>query len=372
MRRYRRMMALLLAALCFAALVAPVLANELEQQLTDVQRQMEAQQNKVDKAQRQVDSVAAQLYAVQSELDSALGDYKSIQKQLKDTEEQIDVNEELIAKTERNLEIRSKVLNKRMRDIYENGQISYVDVLLGAADFTDFATRVDILRRVLNQDVSLISKIKAERELVVQKRAELANDRANILVLQKAAEEKKALIQQRRNERQVVLDGAVYQRDIAEKAYRELQDTSKQIERMIRIQSGKNTPAGSTGAMIWPASGPVTSPFGWRTHPIFGTQRYHSGIDIGADYGDTVSAADGGVVIFAGWMGGYGYAVIIDHGNGISTLYAHNSELAVGEGQQVRKGQTISYIGSTGYSTGPHLHFEVRENGTPVNPGNYI
>jgi len=124
--------------------------------------------------------------------------------------------------------------------------------------------------------------------------------------------------------------------------------------------------------MSWPINGPITSPYGWRPHPIFGTQRYHSGVDIGADYGDPIRAADGGVIIYSDWMGGYGYAVIIDHGGGISTLYGHNNELLVGVGQRVYKGQTIARAGSTGYSTGPHCHCEVRQNGSPVNPLAYL
>lgn len=364
----------LVSAALVLTMAGPVLADELaeqQQELTNIQRQMEVQQGRVDRAQRQVDSVSGQLQQIQGELDTATSEYKAIQAKLEATERQIDLNQEILAKTEKSLAQRSKTLNRRMRDIYENGQISYLDVLLGSADFSDFATRLDVLKRLLNQDAALIAKVQAERALVVQKKADLERDRQAIIELQKTAAAKKSLVEARKQERKNVLETAVSERDTAERAYEELQETSRQIERMIR-NAGSRGAVGSSGAMMWPYNGPITSEFGWRTHPIFGTARYHSGLDIGADYGDTVVAADGGVVIYSGWMGGYGYAVIIDHGGGISTLYGHNSELVVSEGQSVRKGQTIAYAGSTGYSTGPHVHFEVRQNGAPVNPYNYL
>jgi len=127
-----------------------------------------------------------------------------------------------------------------------------------------------------------------------------------------------------------------------------------------------------TGQMVLPCAAPITSGFGWRMHPILGYERFHSGIDFGADYGTLIAAADSGTVIFAGWYGGYGTAVIIDHGNGITTLYGHTSELYVTEGQTVQRGQAIATVGSTGLSTGPHLHFEVRQAGEPVDPTAYL
>ena len=126
------------------------------------------------------------------------------------------------------------------------------------------------------------------------------------------------------------------------------------------------------GGMIWPISGPITSEFGWRTHPIFGSARFHSGIDIGGDYGLPIHAAAGGVVIEAGWIGGYGNTIMIEHGSGIVTLYGHNESLAVGVGQQVNQGDVIAYCGSTGISTGPHCHIEVRVGGEPVSPWDYL
>lgn len=375
----KRNVSLLLIVVLVVTVLGTALASEIEekqQELQNVQRQAEMQQNKAAQAQQQVDSVSEQLRVIQGDLDTASSEYNSILDKLKATEQQITANTALLEKVEKNLAARSQILNKRMRDIYENGQVNYLDVLFGAVDFADFTTRAELLKRVVNQDLTLVAQVKAERELVVQKKAELERDKNAITELKAQAAAKKAVIESKKNDREQVLTTAVNERDTAERAYQELMETSRQIEQMIRnsqSSGGKSSaPAGATGAMMWPASGPITSPFGWRTHPIFGTQRYHSGIDIGADYGDAVAAADGGTVIFSGWMGGYGNAVIIDHGNGISTLYAHNSELLVEEGTRVRKGQTISRVGSTGYSTGPHLHFEVRENGTPVSPMNYL
>jgi murein DD-endopeptidase MepM/ murein hydrolase activator NlpD len=127
-----------------------------------------------------------------------------------------------------------------------------------------------------------------------------------------------------------------------------------------------------TGQFTLPSVGEITSSFGWRTHPILGYQKFHSGMDFGADYGSPIMAADRGVVVFAGWYGGYGNTIIIDHGGGMTTLYAHSEELYVAEGQSVQRGQAIAAVGSTGLSTGPHLHFEVRRDGEPIDPAEFL
>jgi murein DD-endopeptidase MepM/ murein hydrolase activator NlpD len=374
-KRYRLLSAALV--LVFAVLAAaPVLADELEekqQQLTNVQQQIEAQQRKAELARRKEQTIAEQLRAIQQELDTAEDEYEAANDQLENTEQHIKANVELSNRLTKKLEVQTKTLHRRIRDIYKNGQVNYLDVLLGAKDFNDFVGRMDILKKILAYDNALIQGTKADRETLRKAKQQLETDRAKIVELRKLAAAKREQVASRRQERRGVLNAATYERETAERAYRELIETSRQIEQMIkRIQSGEKNIGGSTGTMAWPADGEVTSPFGWRVHPIFGTQRLHTGIDIGADYGDAIRAADGGVVIHADWMGGYGNAVIIDHGNGISTLYAHNSQLLVDEGQTVAKGQTVARCGSTGYSTGPHLHFEVRQNGSPVNPLNYL
>ena len=356
--------------------ISPALADELEdkqQELTNIQQQADDAQRKAERARLKERSVAEQLRVIQAELSEAQAEFDAINDQLSQTEEQIKTNTELSARLVKKMEAQTKTLHRRIRDIYKNGQVNYLDVLFGAKDFSDFVSRMDILKKILAYDNALLQATKADREALARAKAQLEIDRVKIVELRKQSAAKKALVAERRQERQGVLNAATYERETAERAYRELIETSKQIETMIRkIQSGEKNVSGSTGTMLWPAEGEITSPFGWRVHPIFGTQRLHTGIDIGADYGDTVRATDGGVVIHSDWMGGYGNAVIIDHGNGISTLYAHNSQLLVSEGQSVSKGQAISRVGSTGYSTGPHLHFEVRQNGTPVNPLNFL
>ena len=161
-----------------------------------------------------------------------------------------------------------------------------------------------------------------------------------------------------------------------ERSERELARQSMIIQGLIAKNDKTSTVVGATGAFLRPCAGRITSYFGYRKHPIFNRTIYHSGVDIGAPMGTPIKAANSGKVIYTGWYGGYGNVVIIDHGKmqgrPTSTLYAHQSSIAVSKGQNVSKGQVIGYVGSTGYSTGPHLHFEVRINGKPVNPLNYI
>jgi murein DD-endopeptidase MepM/ murein hydrolase activator NlpD len=165
-------------------------------------------------------------------------------------------------------------------------------------------------------------------------------------------------------------------RKALEAAEEQLARDSANLAILIQQRLGSDSRNGvvvhGTGQMSYPSDGEITSSFGFRVHPILGYTRFHSGIDFGVDYGSPIRAADSGVVIFAGWYGGYGQAVIIDHGSSITTLYAHTSELYVSEGQTIQRGQVIAAVGSTGLSTGPHLHFEVRLNGEPVDPMKYL
>ena len=218
--------------------------------------------------------------------------------------------------------------------------------------------------------------MKAEKNEIQKKNDEIMKQKEDIRVAKANAQQQEVLL----TNTKILMEG--YKQSLTESdkqinaqitAYKAQQ---QEIENMITQSIVQSTYELSYagGVMIWPTlkSGYITSPFGNRMHPIQGIVKAHHGIDISGAIGTPAFAAADGVVIYSGWMGGYGYAVVIDHGNGMSTLYAHNSEVAVSEGQDVGKGQVVAYAGSTGNSTGPHVHFEVRISGDPVDPMGYL
>lgn len=367
---------LALSLLISLSVTGTALADDLEDQLADLQRQAEEQQAKTNEASAKVESVSERLRQIQEELRVATAEYKEVKGQLDSVEDKISDNTELLQKTEADLKVKNKKLQQRVRDIYINGQISYVDVLFGAKDFADLMTRMDVLKRIIKHDYDLIMKVREEKATVENTRAQLEKDKAEAEVLVADAQAKRAKVEDKESEQQVLLDQAIYDRDTSERMYEEIMAASQEVANMIRrshmSSAGYSGAPAGAGGMIWPISGPITSEFGWRTHPIFGTARFHSGLDIGGDYGMHIYAAASGTVIYAGWISGYGNAVIIDHGGGVTTLYGHNDSLNVSEGENVAQGQVIAMCGSTGNSTGPHCHFEVRENGEPVSPYGYL
>ena len=354
----------------------------LEDDKAEYERQAEEKLRESDELRSKINSVSEEKRLIDEEADADVAEYRELKAELDAILDRIDENEALLSATEKNYAEKQKILKKRVRDIYINGQISYLDVLFGAKDFQDLMTRMDLLKHVVSADYNLVNEVLAEKTRLETIQSELANDRARQEPqVEKAAEAKDRMIVKQKKQQEMI---ARLENDkaTADRQYDELMAASKQIEEMLRQSRtavvapaddyGDMPAGGGNGSFIWPLSGPITSEFGWRTHPIFGTQRYHSGLDIGGEYGLPIRAAGSGTVEYAGWISGYGNTVIINHGGGISTLYGHNQSLAVGVGQSVSQGSTIAYCGSTGNSTGPHCHFEVRVNGSPVSPYGYL
>jgi len=280
----------------------------------------------------------------------------------------------------------------RVRDMEENGVITYLEIIFDSTSFSDLLARLDFVSDIMQADEDSYRMLQLSRNLTEQKKVELeitkseldgelVNQELMMAELEMQLEEAHALIKQMEDnletERQlralVIEEEDRVQREINAKA-EELR--KKQEEERLRILRQQQQQAQSnvsmvtgTGELMWPTtSKEVTSPYGIRTHPIYGDRRMHNGIDINAAHGANIYAADSGTVITSTYNSGYGNYVVVSHGNGMTTLYAHMSSRSVSVGASVSKGQVIGLIGSTGVSTGPHLHFEVSVNGTRINP----
>lgn len=267
------------------------------------------------------------------------------------------------------------VLTKHLRSVYKSQRKAFFEILLNSEDINVLVDRLYYQKLILKKDYEKMAKarskaqeIKKLRNDILAKKLNLERSVASInsqqIYINQAIAKNKNMIDKLRNDR------VAYQ-----KAEKELAKQSASIGSYIN-KTAKDTNVQVASGFIKPIQGRITSPFGWRTHPIFNSRSFHSGIDIGGpNYGE-IKASNSGKVIYSGWYGGYGKVVIIEHGivNGkpITTLYAHMSSIKVANGQRVTKGQVVGYEGTTGYSTGPHCHFEVRVNGQPNNPLNYI
>lgn len=376
MKRNQCLIAILASGLLLVSISTMSMADDLNDKLQNLQEQINESRVQQENWQVVINEITEKLKIIQVELNEAAGRLRSIQNEQEAINKQIKQTEEEIRKAEIHLKQRQDILNKRVRSIYMHGQLSYLEVITGAKSFSDFANRLELLKRIIHSDFKLIQEIQKQKALIEVKKDELQQKKNKLDALAEEAKKAEDQIRAKKEEQQQIMNEAKRQKDAAAAMEADLIAESNNVRRLIQARSGslqgEGTVVQGSGTFIWPCNGPITSPFGYRTHPIFGTTIYHAGMDIGVDYGTPIHAADGGTVILAGWCGGYGNAVIIDHGNGLQTLYGHNTSVAVSEGQAVSQGEVIAYAGSTGYSTGPHCHFEVRENGEAVDPMGYL
>lgn len=367
--------------------------NQVENSLKAAQQRLEALKKQERDITAQIKNLDSQVNLVQSEIDNLEARARLKQVQIKQREEKIallqEEIEEKVAKInvyQKKLDSQTDSLNKRLVHIYTVGEEEYLDILLGARSFSELVSRLTIYSYIIKSDKILIEEIKHTKSLLAKKKAELENKKELVFSekvrLQGELNElsqirnerlaKRALIKRTLADKQSSLSRVLKNKAEVARLEEELERTSRYLTSLIRRLESQSSSSQRPSSFIWPVNGTVTSHFGWRMHPILKVEKFHAGIDIAAPYGAEIKASAGGKVIFAGWLGGYGNTLIIDHGAGYSTLYAHCSVIIVSEGEEVSQGEIIARVGSTGYSTGPHLHFEVRFNGEPQDPLNYL
>lgn len=333
---------------------------------------------KLGEANRREKEVATKLIDARRRMDKAEAELAETESALGQAEDKLATLKSRIRKTSVQLLRAQRALEGRLKEIYIEGEVSYLAVLLQSDDFTDFLNQAEYLKLIVKSDSELISSVKHHKGELDTQKSEAQETVITLAQLRAKQKDSVDRIARLRDAQQDLLSRLQVYQDKLSARIDDLEEITAQKEAQLRVfLQGYYTPGSvpvprSSGRFIYPVNGPVTSHFGYRVHPIHGTTRLHAGTDFGVGYGVPILAADNGVVIHAGWYGGYGNTVILDHGGGLTTLYAHASSVAVSQGQTVKQGQTLSYVGTTGFSTGPHLHFEVRYNGNPVDPLSHL
>ena len=307
------------------------------------------------------------LTSMQEELNAANADLDFLTARL--TEAQAELDE---ASAQR--EAQFKLLGDRMKFLQEKGSTGYLEILLESESFSDLFLRMQYVNDIMSYDKDILDELQQIQDTIQARTDEIAENHAEqeavVAIQQEKVDEMNAVVAQKK------ALWASYESDLAkyEKLVKANEANDAAILRQMNASASKTTVYTGNGKFTWPvpASSRISSEYGYRTSPISGRREFHNGLDIPAPYGSAIVATEAGTVTYSGWMNGYGYTIIIDHGSGITSLYGHNSSLVAKKGQKVSRGQTVAKCGSTGWSTGNHCHFTISKGGSAVNPHSYV
>jgi murein DD-endopeptidase MepM/ murein hydrolase activator NlpD len=385
----KRLAGALLAAALLPALVAA--GPTLQQRINAQRERTEQLRSQLHASRVELHTATLQFTDLQHQLDetdSAIGGVNarltSLAYQQTSTERKLDWNATQLSAAQASLKLHDDLLKHRLVNIYEYGDLSYLNALIAARSFSEFVERWEDFRLLIAANQRAVRERKAAEVRVATIQADLERARFELESEERAQQQTRNQLDTLASERSNLVELAATRRRSVASQVAEIENlTAAQeaalegliLERERELESqqraagiaggGASAPSGS---FSWPVTGTITSPFGWRSNPFGGGPEFHPGLDIAAPSGTTVSAAAAGTVIMAQWYGGYGNYILIDHGGGYSTGYGHLSAIYVSNGQSVSRGQAIGAVGSTGQSTGPHLHFEIRIAGKPVDP----
>jgi len=351
--------------------------TSLSQRLDELAAEKARVQRKLRGVKQRQRQVTRQLVALDSRLEEAEARLHRVNRNVDQTRSELEEAKAEVEDAEARLSEQKDSVSERLLSIYQRTEARPLEVLLQSSSFTDFANRLYLLNEIVAHDAEILDEFSQAQAEADAFRLELEDRCRDLEALQgQIAREKRRTSSTRqsteREKQNLLRDRAAWERALAE-----LEQDSREIENML--QRVQKTPEGKersakpwTGKFRMPVKGRISSPYGYRIHPIYKVRKLHTGIDIAAPSGTPIRCAGDGTVVHSARWGGYGNCIIVDHGGGLATLYGHCSRLAVTNGQRVTNGQVIGYVGSTGMSTGPHLHFEVRKDGRPVNPKPYL
>lgn len=375
-----------------------------EEELSRIEEQLESRQEQLTEYHSEEERLVGELRQLEKSLSDLRRELEQLERDIEDTEDKIAITEDELAEAEAEVEHRDELLSRRLRAIYEQGDNGngYLEVVFNAVSFAEFITRLNDLQIIAENDLDLLEEAFVARNAVQEKKEELEAQKDNLLALRvermERREELRGQLARQEQLREEVREAIAAQERAIEELEQEAQKVGEEIKRLQEEMESRTEHLVPSGDLLWPlaeyGTSYITSGYGPRTHPITGRAGvFHGGVDIGiprtrwpgsSSYNGNpvhLRAADHGIVIFAGISGslnhGYGRMVIVDHGQttdgrGIATVYAHCHNILVNEGQEVSRGEPLAIVGSTGSSTGPHVHFEVRIDGVRENPMNFF
>ena len=344
--------------------------------LSQIRNNIKNKQQELNESRAKEKSLGDQVNSLEQQINSKQSDIDELEASISEAQAKLETLEEELAAAEEKVNTQNENLNARLRNMYKNGSVGFIDVLMDSESFSEFLNNLSLVEKVYTSDQDVLEELqKAYDEIDAKKKeietlqAELSESKATMEEQKSSLEADKASVEKKKSE--IAADSAETQRELDK-----LEADAQALTSSIR-NSGSSSSSSkyNGGIMAWPVPSchTVSSGYGGRIHPTTGKYKFHGGLDIPGSYGSAIVAANSGKVIWAGNRGdSYGNYVIIDHGGGVSTLYGHSSKVLVSTGQRVSRGQRIANVGSTGRSTGPHCHFEVRINGSRVNPNPYV
>ena len=345
--------------------------EEIENQIKDTNTKLEYVQEELGGTLLKVQETEDKIRQYEKEIDEMAEKMQNLQNSINEA------NSALI-KSEQNYEEKTELLARRLVAMYEAGETQYLDILLNSKDITDFISRYYVIQEIAEYDSVLIEQIEKEKNNLETTKQKLENEQDELKIIKSKSEQTSIVLSNMKTLQQSYVKDLNEGEKILQERLTKYKEEQEEIERQIELATNAIDPniQYTGGEMLWPVaiSGTaITSNYGVREHPIQGVVKEHTGIDIGnTPLGSPVVAAADGIVTYAGWLGGYGNCVMINHGDGIVTLYGHGNKILTSVNTEVKQGDVIMEVGSTGNSTGPHLHFEVRVNGDYTNPLNFV